>query len=813
MSRRVRLFGLAVLLAALCLTATLLLVRADPAGSPGLSFWLAVAVIAAGQFARIQIRLRAEYVLVGWGEVATILALCLVPPMWLPLVALIGMTIGHIDRVVSDPTGNRLRVPYMILALTVSSTVAAAVAALLNQDPAASIHPDTVSGLAVLLTASLVYFLVASVLVAAWVADSRGLSRTWRDIAWGKRFMLPGNLAVGTAVAIVFAIDPRWLVTLIPLVLILRRSYRNQARLDDGSRWWEDLAAATRVLGQPDPPEVGQAAVLGAAALFGVAEAQVTLLPEPSAATGEAKVWYGSGGSVALSSAAVPMTSPRVVARPLVVGDAALGEMRLGLDRAKRIDPTAEMAFSTYATAVAHALSDAANHQHLELMAARSAFDAVHDPLTGLHNRSMLVARGDAELAGRLAGAPAALVQLDVDAFRAVNDTLSPAGGDDLLRLIAARLEEAIRDGEILARLGGDEFALFLAEDDAAPDAATERAKHLAALVGSPVEVAGVTIGITTTVGVGVGCVGDPGDRLDTCELMRRAGAALRLARRSGVALARYTETCAQPRPDRHTVLADLRDALATTNQLTVAAQPVVCLATHVPVGAELLVRWHHPTRGLLLPTAFLDVVEHSELAGGFTMHVLDMALDVAADWSRQGINLPVTVNLCARCTLDPQLPAAVLDRLTAHGVDPRRLILEITEGVMVADPDQVKPAVAAVRELGVQVSVGDFGTASASLDLLARCRVDEVKIDRTFVAAMTTSPETAAIVAATVDIARALNFRVVAEAVELPEQRDALLALGVTMGQGHLFHPPLSPVDLAALLGGSERVPLSTVD
>ena len=145
-----------------------------------------------------------------------------------------------------------------------------------------------------------------------------------------------------------------------------------------------------------------------------------------------------------------------------------------------------------------------------------------------------------------------------------------------------------------------------------------------------------------------------------------------------------------------------------------------------------------------------------------------------------------------------------VADRLAAHDVQPGRLILEITEGVMVADPDQVKQAVAAVRDLGVQVSVGDFGTASASLDLLARCRVDEVKIDRTFVAAMTTSPETAAIVAATVDIARALGIRVVAEAVERPEQRDALIGLRVTQAQGHLFYPPLSAVDIPTLLNGT---------
>jgi EAL domain-containing protein (putative c-di-GMP-specific phosphodiesterase class I) len=290
---------------------------------------------------------------------------------------------------------------------------------------------------------------------------------------------------------------------------------------------------------------------------------------------------------------------------------------------------------------------------------------------------------------------------------------------------------------------------------------------------------------------------------VDTDELMRRAGAALQRARRAGVALARYAEVpvSGQPHSDRHTVLADLRDALATTNQLGVVLQPVVCLGSGRPVGAEVLVRWHHPRRGLLLPCDFLGVVERSDLIDGFTRHVVDMALEVAAGWSGQGIELPITVNLCARSTLDPQLPEMLRVRLAAHGVRPSRLIVEITEGVMVTDPDRVQQAVAALRELGVQVSVGDFGTASASLDLLARCRVDEVKIDRTFVATMTRSPETAAIVAATVALARELDIRVVAEAVERPEQRDALARLGVAQVQGHLFYPPLSVVDIAGIL------------
>src|SRR5262249_34765772 len=156
--------------------------------------------------------------------------------------------------------------------------------------------------------------------------------------------------------------------------------------------------------------------------------------------------------------------------------------------------------------------------------------------------------------------------------------------------------------------------------------------------------------------------------------------------------------------------------------QLGVVVQPVVDLATGRPTGAEFLVRWHHPARGLLLPADFIDAVEWSDLAFELTRRVVTMALDTAADWAPLGVDLPVTVNLCARCSLDPELPHKIARSLRAYDVPAHRLILEITEGIMVADPERVERSVAALRELGVQVSVGDFGTGSASLELLARC-------------------------------------------------------------------------------------------
>jgi diguanylate cyclase (GGDEF)-like protein len=832
--RRCCMLAAVLVLGAGGLLVTALVARADEMPLPGLSFWMAVAIIALAQFARIPVRVGEDYVLVGWGEVAIIAALCLVPPVWLPWAGALGAMIAHVDRLVGAPPGQRQRVPYAILSLTVATTAAASVASLFTGGATDTLrlHADDTSAVSVLLAAALIYFVVSSLLASAWVADGRGIGTAWRNTARAKRFMLPGNLAVGTAVAVVMAIDSRWLVALVPICAILHQAYLYQARVDEGQDQWENLVYATRELNHLETTAVAAATVRGAARLFGAAEVEVALHRDV-----EPAVWYRAGRSeiddVVTRPAGVSLLhSSQILSRKLVVGAAELGEVRLGFDRSRRLSPATNLVFTAFAYAVANALGDAATHHRLQMLAARSAFDAVHDPLTGLANRSMLVARGNAELARRTADAPAALLLLDVDTFRAVNDTLSPAAGDDLLRSIASRLAAAACDGEILARLGGDEFALLLRQDAAAPKAAVLRAKQIAALVASPIEVAGVTIAVTATVGVGLGIGnyvngngtngrgnGVPGDgvnshhsngnghgpaefepHLDTTELMRRAGMALRRARREGVPVAEYADVPTLV-ADRHQVLADLRDALATTDQLGVLLQPVVNLATNQLVGAEVLVRWHHPTRGVLLPADFIAAVEHSELAAGFTGHVIDLALEIAAEWLEQGLDLPVTVNLCARSTLDRELPPLVADRLARHGVAANRLILEITEGIMVADPERVECSVAALRALGVQVSVGDFGTASASLELLTKCRVDEVKIDRTFVAAITTSPETRAIVTATVDIARDLDMRVVAEAVELPEQREALNALGVTLAQGHLFYPPLSADETTTLI------------
>jgi diguanylate cyclase len=371
------------------------------------------------------------------------------------------------------------------------------------------------------------------------------------------------------------------------------------------------------------------------------------------------------------------------------------------------------------------------------------------------------------------------------------------------LRVVARRLAAGRGDDELIGRLGGDEFGLLLtgvavsAPGSGARSYPLDRARSALAALAVPAQVGGVHIAVEACAGVAVA----PAGGCDMAELLRRAEVALHQAKREGARVARFDGASGLVGADRLGLLADLRDALATTDQLAIDLQPIVDLATGRPTGAEALARWQHPRRGRLLPTDFVRAIEHSELAGGFTAHVLDLALGVAADWAASGTALPVSVNLCPRCTVTRDLPERVAARLAAHGVPPDQLTLEITETVVAAAEDVAVEVISEFRALGIGICVDHFGTGSASLQFLTRFGVDAVKIDASFVAAMGHSPEAAAIVRTTVDLARDLGLRVVATGVERADQRAALIDLGVTAGQGFLFHPPGPPADTAALL------------
>jgi diguanylate cyclase (GGDEF)-like protein len=413
----------------------------------------------------------------------------------------------------------------------------------------------------------------------------------------------------------------------------------------------------------------------------------------------------------------------------------------------------------------------------------RLRHQALHDALTGLPNRALLHRRAERVLRG---DDPAAMLLIDLDRFKEVNDTLGHDYGDALLIEVAERLGAALRRGDTLARLGGDEFAVLVA---GAPDreAVVEMATRLQDALRRPFALRGVAVELEASIGVAL----YPEHGTTIGRLLQRADVAMYDAKRGRRGVATYTAARDPYSADRLGLLAELRSAIER-DELILHYQPKVCLETGEPVGVEALVRWEHPTRGLLFPDAFIPVAERTGAVADLTRWVVDRALAECRE-----LGLPVAVNLAAANIVDVTLPAAIGAALERHGVPAHRLVCEISEHTVMADPVRASDVLDGLRALGVGLSLDDFGTGHSSLAYLKRLPLDEVKIDRSFVAGMTDDENDAVIVRSTIDLARNLGLRVVAEGVESLEIMDALAELRCDVAQGYFIS---RPVDLQAL-------------
>jgi diguanylate cyclase (GGDEF)-like protein len=502
-------------------------------------------------------------------------------------------------------------------------------------------------------------------------------------------------------------------------------------------------------------------------------------------------------GSVRPAAAAVDDDRVRGTVAPLVVEGQEVGRLRVLFPAHAGPGEGELAALQSYADALAAALHDTATHEELHRLLARSVHDAQHDPLTGLLNRAALLAHGETAVQLVPHAEPVALLLVDVDHFREINDTLGHAAGDEVLAVTAQRLRAAAGPAELVGRLGGDEFAMLVTDGagggpgrgpaEGLQRRALRRGRELVALLAEEATISGVPVSIEASIGVVVA----PAGTADVTELLRRADSALRQAKLGGGGVGWYDASQDDGSSDRPALLAELREALAREDELVLVLQPVVELTTGDPTSVEALVRWQHPRRGLLPPAQFVRAVENSDLLSTFTEYVIDKALAAAARWAKRGPAVPVAVNLSARSLLDPRLPDAVAALLRKHKVPGRRLVLEITETVVTSDLPGIDEALTSLRALGVRLAVDDFGTGAASLTFLTRVPLDEVKVDGSFVNRMASSTEAAAIVRTTVELGRELGMRVVAEGVETAAQRQMLTTLGCTAGQGfHLATP-----------------------
>jgi diguanylate cyclase (GGDEF)-like protein len=413
---------------------------------------------------------------------------------------------------------------------------------------------------------------------------------------------------------------------------------------------------------------------------------------------------------------------------------------------------------------------------------------AHHDELTGLSNRKLLIrTTADALAQAAASGSKAGFLLLDLDRFKEVNDTLGHAVGDRLLRIIAHRLTHSVRPGDLVARLGGDEFAVLLPSVREV-ESAREVAARLRAALSEPIRLEGMSFDIEASVGIAI----YPDDATGFEQLMQRADVAMYLAkeRRSGVE--RYLADSDRNSPTRLALLGDLRRGL-DRGELELHFQPKVLLENGQAAGVEALVRWQHPTRGLMTPDEFIPFVEQSYLMRDLTVQVVDRALAQTAIWWRAGLPVQVSLNVAARDLLDVGLADTIRAGLRRHGLSPEALLLEINERVLTSEPAHAAAAVEALAALGVALSLDDFGTGYSSLVRLRRLPVSEVKIDSSFVGRMLESVDDEVIVQSIVDLVRALGIDSVAEGVESAELAATLRVMGCKAAQGWHFSKPLN--------------------
>jgi diguanylate cyclase (GGDEF)-like protein len=756
--------------------------RGDPWAIPMHAVMVAVASAAV-----VRVRVRSAIVGTSWTDAAILICIVSLPSAWVALDVLAGVLIGRLFGRVS---------PYKAL-YNASKDALSATAGLLvalHFGLTHEAHPTT---------RPLVLILVAFTVVAVEFAVGAPVLALVSRVPWYrlhgpdadiKLAFFAGKLTITVLTLKLLEDDPRLLAVVPPVALCLHMLYVSRLRARADRAAWQRLATSTEELNNTDLNTVLTAAVVNAVQLFSAEQAEVFLRDGPDGSIlvrGDANgvVWSGDPGHAPTHARDV-----QTITAPLTGDDrkADLGEVRLHYALGVRLTDRELLTLRTFASAVRTAARNAAAFAEARRMAMRTALAALHDPLTGLANRRRLQEYGVASLAQP---GPTALVVIDLDLFREVNETLGYIAGDRLLVEVARRLSRAAGPDDLVARLDGDEFAVVFSGVGPAADA-EQRVHALLASLDAPVDLSGMRVRVEASAGLALAepdaDIGDPDAAV--VELLRRADVAMYQAKRGGPRVVRY-----EPSRDTADVAAlmlggDLPRAIAQ-REFTVSFQPIVDLASGEMISAEALARWHHPERGDLDPRRFLAAVERSGLLPAFAEAVLDQALTAMRRWRAAGVDAPVAVNASPRSLLDPLFPAMVVERLARHGATGPDLIIELTETLTLTQVELIGGVLRELREAGVRLALDDFGTRSSSLAMLAKVPFFELKIDRSFVAGMAASPEALAVVRSTVDLGRSLGRFVVAEGVERDDQRIALWEMGCPGGQGHLFARPM-PID-----------------
>jgi diguanylate cyclase (GGDEF)-like protein len=801
--RQLRLLvGLVVVSAFCCVCGWVWLAMHSPQKAPTL--WapaaLAVAFVVANRV-KVYVRVRSNLDMVYWGEAPVLFGLMLLPAPWVVLCGAVSMALNKAVALVDPRTvtrPSRQKVAFAVAKDVLTTSTAGLVIA------AWGVRPDLLDPpfhLPAIVTAYLA--MTAVDYLAYWPVLAVASRSTIREVAtrhW--QVTVVGHVVRLATIVLALAIldngEPLQLAIVPLLVLCIHLWHLRYVKTKDERESWQRLAETTDELNAVDLTRVLHSGVTRSAQIFSADEAEIDLT-----GNGSDRLVRGTTGGITFdgdrhAALAVRQEDNDVVAELVTGGRVRVGVLRLRFKNRTNLTEFEDYKLQTFASALCTAIRNATAYAELQRISAENAHAAAHDPLTGLANRRELLDQADAAFGTRNDAGMLALLLIDLNHFKEVNDTLGHAAGDKVLCEVALRLEAASRPDDLVARLGGDEFAVLLTGLPT-PAIATHRAEALLAALDRTIEVDGMQLTVEACGGIALA----PGTGGVT-ELLRRADVAMYQAKRSGQRTATYVHSRDTADVGRLMLGGELRRAVAE-HEFVVDFQPIVDLGSGEVVSAEALARWHHPEHGNLTPMRFLETVERSGQLPAFADAVLEQSLAAVGTWREAGFDLPVAVNVSPRSLLDPQFPAAVLARLASHGVAPDRLVLELAETLTISQLEVVERTLAELRDAGVRLALDDFGTGVSPLSVLSRLPVHQLKVDREVVGAVETSSEAAAVIRSTVDLARSLHLTVVAEGVESEPQRHALWELGCVAGQGHLFARPMRAARmLAALQRGS---------
>ena len=454
----------------------------------------------------------------------------------------------------------------------------------------------------------------------------------------------------------------------------------------------------------------------------------------------------------------------------------------------------APLAFARQMFRRTHSLQEATSK--LAAKQEENEYQAMHDSLTELPNRMLFQLRlGEAIEEARGTGDRVAVMLIDLDHFKEINDTLGHHFGDLLLQEIGPRLSRVLRDEDLMARLGGDEFGIVL-PDLPSDEVALQVASRLLEELQIPMSVEGLALDVFGSVGIAI----FPAQADDAETLLRRADVAMYAAKENGGGYELYDDDLDRHNPNRLTLIGQVRPALEA-GEFVMHYQPKVRLADGRVAGAEALIRWEHPLLGLLPPDEFIPLVEKTVLLRPLTRMVIASVLKQWRGWADMGIRIPIAINISTRSLLDQELPDQIEEELRRWDVPPAYLRLELTESFLMGDSGRSTLVLDRLARVGVGLSIDDFGTGYSSLSYLKRLAIEEIKIDRSFVTQMQVNLNDSMIVRATVDLGRNLGLRVVAEGVEDLATFDQLASLGCDEAQGYAISPPLSAIEFTRWL------------